>query len=111
MSKLPTLPELGRVVEVMNGRHRGMLSVVVGHEVDRFVWIADGDRRKVDAPKKKNVSHIRTTPHVAQEILDELTTHGKVTNARLRYVLAQYREERRETDGALEEGGLPNGER
>jgi large subunit ribosomal protein L14e len=110
MSKLPALPELGRIVQVTSGRDKGLLCVVVRQEVERFVWIADGDKRKADSPKKKNVTHIRTTKHLAHDALDELRTHGKVTNARLRNTLRQYRDERVEADGALEEGGLPNGE-
>jgi large subunit ribosomal protein L14e len=110
MSKSPSLPELGCIVEVTSGRDKGSLCVVVGYEGDRFVLMADGDKRKADSPKRKNVSHVRTTPYLAHGVLDDLRTHGKVTNARLRYVLRQHRDERREADGAVEEGGLPNGE-
>lgn len=110
MSKLPALPELGRIVEVTSGRDAGLVCVVVGHEADRFIRIADGETRKVEAPKKKNVAHVKTTPHMAHEVLDELRKHGRVTNAHLRHALRQYHLAREAAEGAFEEGGLPNGE-
>jgi large subunit ribosomal protein L14e len=111
MSKLPTLPEIGRIVEITRGRDRGLFCVVVGHEADRFVYVADGDKRKAERPKKKNVLHIRTTPHIAQVVLDEIAAHGKVTNAKLRHAIRQFESECRGTEEALAEGGVQNGER
>jgi large subunit ribosomal protein L14e len=111
MSKLPTLPELGRIVEVTRGRDRGLVCVVIGRDRDRFVFVADGDKRRADKPKKKNVLHVRNAPHIAHEVLDDLVKHGKVTNARLRHAVRLYLSGLEETVDALEEGGLPSGER
>lgn len=111
MSKLPTLPELGRVVEITRGRDKGLFCVVVGQEVDRFVYVADGDKRKAERPKKKNVLHVRNTSYIAHEVLDELSTHGKVTNAKLRHAIRQYESTRTETLETDAEGGMADGER
>lgn len=111
MSKLPTLPELGRIVEITRGRDRGLFCVVLGQEADRFVYIADGDKRKAEQPKKKNVLHVRTTSQLAQEVLDEISAHGKVTNAKLRHVLRQYASVRGEASEAFAKGGVQSGER
>lgn len=111
MSTLPTLPELGRVVEIMRGRDRGLTCIVVGQEADRFVFLADGDKRRAEKPKKKNVLHVRNTAHIAHEVLDELREQGKVSNAKLRYAVRVYLSVREETGKALAEGGVADGER
>ncbi|MCL6592420.1 MAG: KOW domain-containing RNA-binding protein [Alicyclobacillus sp.] len=108
MSK--SLPEIGRIVEITQGRDRGLYVVVIGHEPDRYVWVADGYKRKAEQPKKKNVSHVRATPYIAHEVVAELRDHGKVTNARLRHAIRQLLAELTGTQPVGEEGGLPDGE-
>lgn len=51
---------IGQVVRSKCGRDVGKYFVVVGKEND-FVFLADGDIRRVEAPKKKNIKHIQTT--------------------------------------------------
>lgn len=110
MPKLPTLPEIGRIVEVTSGRDRGLIAVVVGQEADRFVFIADGSKRPVDRPKKKNVLHVRSTPDLSREVLEEIQQRGNPTDAKLRYAVNQYLASRElNSDGT--EGDLLNGER
>ncbi|MCL6548110.1 MAG: KOW domain-containing RNA-binding protein [Alicyclobacillus sp.] len=111
MSRRPTLPDVGRIVEITRGRDRGTFAVVLGFEADRFVLVADGDKRKVEKPKKKNGLHVRSTPYVAQEVLEALQTQGKVTNARLRHALRQFEQQVHPPAGdGTEEGGVPDGE-
>ena len=38
----PEVPQVGRIVEVVQGRDRGLIVVVVGYVPDRYVLIADG---------------------------------------------------------------------
>lgn len=82
-------PEVGRVVEVIRGRDSGLLAVVVGRDPARFVWIADGDKRRAEKPKRKNVLHVRCLAMVAEEIVQEMEKQGRITNARIRHVLKQ----------------------
>lgn len=110
MSRHPILPEVGRIVEIMRGREAGTFGVVIAHDGDRFVLVADGDRRKVDRPKRKNVIHLRSTPEVAQEIADAASGRGKLTNARVRYALRRYQQAIGMVSEATQEGGVPNGQ-
>lgn len=103
------LPELGQIVEVVRGRDRGICCVVVAQQPDRYVWIADGHKRKAERPKKKNVLHLRKVPHVAREVRDAFQRTGKVTNAELRYALRSLAEGTQ--SGTNEEGGRQGGER
>jgi len=104
------LPEIGTVVEVIQGRDRGLFAVVIGHSERRFVIIADGHTRRADKPKKKNVMHVRSTSYLAHEVVEALRADGKITNARLRHALRLYQELRGGTSEGIEEGGVLNGE-
>ncbi|SFJ38606.1 KOW domain-containing RNA-binding protein [Thermoflavimicrobium dichotomicum] len=83
-------PKLGQIVRVLRGREAGAYAIVIGFEEPHFVWLADGDQRKVDRPKKKNVKHIQPTHVVNEEIARVLKDVGRVPNAMLRYALNQY---------------------
>jgi ribosomal protein L14E/L6E/L27E len=74
----------------LRGRDAGNFAVVVGFEEPHFVLLADGNKRKIDRPKKKNLKHIQVTNTIDQEIADSIKSHGRVNNARLRYALNQY---------------------
>ncbi len=50
----------GKVVLSSAGRDKGKLFVVLGAD-GRYVYVADGKKRKMCAPKKKNIRHIRST--------------------------------------------------
>lgn len=111
MPKLPTLPEVGRIVEVTSGRDRGLIAVVVGQEADRFVLIADGSKRPVEKPKKKNVLHVRSTRDLSLEVLEEIQQRGTPTDAKLRYAVSQYLVSREQNSDGSGEGDQLNGER
>jgi ribosomal protein L14E/L6E/L27E len=83
-------PRLGQIVRVLRGREAGAYAIVVGYDGDGFVLLADGDRRKMDRPKKKNLKHIQVTNTVNQEVADALQKFGRVNNAKLRYALNQF---------------------
>ena len=111
MSRTFELPEVGQIVEILRGRDRGAFAVVIGHEVDRYVLIADGDKRKTENPKKKNVLHLRKMQQASQDVADAVAREGRVTNAKLRYAMRQFELLHGEkTDEGSQEGGLPYGE-
>jgi large subunit ribosomal protein L14e len=83
-------PRPGQIVRVLRGRDAGRHMIVVGFVEPHFVLLADGDERKMDRPKKKNVKHIQITNTVSEEIADAIKKFGRVNNARLRYALNQY---------------------
>ena len=52
---------LGKVVYSKNGRDKGTMFVVVGVVNERLVLLADGDLRKIENPKIKNIKHVQLT--------------------------------------------------
>lgn len=83
-------PQLGQIVEILQGRESGSLAVIIRIEDERFVWIADGRKRKFDRPKKKNRIHLRLYDTINTEVANSLRETGRVTNAKLRFALTKF---------------------
>ncbi len=80
---------IGIIVRSKAGRDKGDLFVVLKTEGE-FAFIANGELRKVDRPKKKKLKHLQKTGYVSEFIRNKLETMGKVTNSELRKALAEY---------------------
>ncbi|MFC0190548.1 KOW motif-containing protein [Fictibacillus aquaticus] len=93
MSEFELVPKLGQLVRINRGRDKNKLGVIVEILDERFVLIADGDKRKFDRAKRKNLNHLElqdfTSPEVARSILET----GRVTNGKLRYAVAKFSDE------------------
>ncbi|WP_059048899.1 KOW domain-containing RNA-binding protein [Paenibacillus senegalimassiliensis] len=83
-------PQIGQLVKVLKGRDAGAIYVIIGIVDDRFVWIADGNKRKFDQPKRKNAQHLELLPIVSSEIVHNLQETGRVTNGKLRHAVVVY---------------------
>lgn len=70
--------EVGMVVKAIAGKECGGLYAVVRTN-EKYVFIADGKKRKLESPKRKNPKHLRSTDHIV-EIND-------MTDKKLRIVL------------------------
>ena len=73
--------EKGRVVKAAAGRDKGSYFVITEME-ENYVFIADGKRRKLSLPKRKNLKHLRFTDNVLE--LNDMT------DKKLRNVLSRY---------------------
>ena len=67
----------GSVVRAKAGRDKDKFFVVLRIE-NGFAFIADGRRRKCEAPKRKNLIHLERTNTVLSETMD---TNRKLRNA------------------------------
>ena len=56
---------VGQIVFSKSGRDKGLPFVVCIIE-DNFVYLIDGNLRKMENPKKKNVIHIQKTNHMTE---------------------------------------------
>ncbi len=75
---------VGTVVKAKAGRDKEGFFVVVKSE-DGWVFIADGKRRKVESPKKKNPIHLTVT--------NTVLSHSMDTNRNIRKALRDFRED------------------
>lgn len=52
--------EKGQIVKSIAGRDKDRFFVVMNADGE-FVWLADGDLRKLEKPKQKKIMHVRPT--------------------------------------------------
>ncbi len=83
-------PRLGQFVRVTQGRDTDQYAVVVRIADEKFVWIADGDKRKFDRAKRKNILHLHFYKAHSPEVENSLGETGRVTNGKLRYALTYF---------------------
>lgn len=76
--------QIGRLVCSMKGRDRGRFYLVVGIEDESRVRVADGDVRKVENPKRKNVKHLKFYDIIAGEVADKNLNGRRIANADVR---------------------------
>lgn len=76
--------QLGQLVYSTAGRDKGRAFFVVALSGDSFAYLADGDLRKIERPKKKNIKHVRMTKMSAPGIVKKLQNNEKISNAELR---------------------------
>lgn len=86
-------PEIGQIVRVTHGREQNQVAVIIKIIDDRFVLLADGDKRKYDRPKRKNLNHLEGTPFISKEVRESLLETGRVSNGKLRFAVAKYERE------------------
>ena len=79
--------EVGRVVLSTAGRDKDGLFLITEVIDGEYVYIADGDVRRLSAPKKKKVKHLWLKPVILEGIADKLKTGKKVFDAELRGAL------------------------
>lgn len=108
MNEAESSPRIGQVVRVLQGREAEQYMIIIEVVDDRFVLLADGEKRKYDRPKKKNVHHIEFSDFVSPEVQNSLLETGRVTNGKLRFALSKFVNEE---VTALEKGDQLDGER
>ncbi|MFC3040901.1 KOW motif-containing protein [Virgibacillus xinjiangensis] len=93
MNEDDSIPLIGQVVRIMQGREAGQYAIIIKVVDDRYVLLADGEKRKYDRPKKKNISHIELMDYTSPEVQNSLLETGRVTNGKLRYAIAKFADE------------------
>jgi large subunit ribosomal protein L14e len=101
-------PRIGQFVLITQGRDANQYAVIIEILDDRFVLLADGDKRKFNNPKKKNINHLEFFDCVSPEVQSSIIETGRVTNGKLRFALTKFVNEQ-VTD--LKKGELFDGER
>ncbi|MDD2620271.1 MAG: KOW domain-containing RNA-binding protein [Syntrophomonadaceae bacterium] len=60
---------IGKIVYSKTGRDKGRMLIVVEVVNERQVLVADGEWRKIENPKMKNVKHLQWTKNKAEDII------------------------------------------
>ena len=78
---------LGTVVYSKAGRDVDRKFIIMDIIDKDYVYICDGDLRKVEKPKKKKIRHLMFTEIVAEGIRQSLMSNVGVSNSQLRKFL------------------------
>ncbi|WP_102029429.1 KOW domain-containing RNA-binding protein [Salirhabdus sp. Marseille-P4669] len=90
MSESESSPRIGQIVRIVQGREVGQFAVIIEVVNERFVLLADGEKRKFDTPKKKNIQHVELFDYISPEVRNSLLETGRVTNGKLRFALSKF---------------------
>lgn len=75
---------IGFLAYSLAGHDKGKIYLVV-EETQNYVYVADGQIRLIDTPKKKNKKHIQIIKKI-----DRCTDIPSMTNERIKYIIKQY---------------------
>lgn len=78
---------LGKVVQSKSGRDKEQNFIIVEVIDSNYVYISDGDLRKIEKPKKKKLKHLILSNVEASEIRDLLENGKNVSNSKIRKFL------------------------
>jgi ribosomal protein L14E/L6E/L27E len=84
----PPVLRIGQLVFSKAGRDRGRPFLVYRVSDEGFVYVVDGDLRRVARPKRKNVRHLQPTQKVALELATKIESGKPPTDAEVRRALA-----------------------
>lgn len=76
--------EVGRIAVSKAGRDSGRMFMILQVIDEQYVYIADGDLRKLDHPKKKKLKHLGLREQVLDGIAEKLKQGTKVFDAEVR---------------------------
>ncbi|WP_434578447.1 RNA-binding protein [Thermoanaerobacterium thermosaccharolyticum] len=82
---------IGRIVKSKAGRDKNRIFVIVGVADEKHVFIADGDLRKIEKPKKKKLIHLQKYNEVDETIREKILKGETVTNAEIMDALKQFK--------------------
>ena len=75
--------KIGQIVYSTQGRDKGDYYIVLTAS-SKSLFVADGKYKKINKPKKKNITHLQKTPVVITEIAQKLS-EGKKINDQMIY--------------------------
>jgi len=79
----------GQVVYSKAGHDKGKPFIVFDCK-ENYLYLVDGDSRKLEKPKKKKIIHVQAVNFVDDEINEKLTNNLYIDDAQIRKVLKAY---------------------
>lgn len=77
---------IGQIVISKAGRDKGKTFVIMGF-TNEYVYLTDGNIRKVDKPKKKKIKHIQKTNIIEETVQNKLSNDLKISNSEIRKII------------------------
>lgn len=80
----------GKIVYSKAGRDRGKFFIVIDRLDNEYVSICDGNKRRLDKPKRKKIKHLNITDAEAESIIEKINSSKKITNSDIRKSLHEF---------------------
>ena len=71
---------LGQLAKSIAGRDKGRYMVIIDIIDENYVYVVDGDLRRVENPKKKKIKHLQMLNKRADLIAEKLAKKRKIKN-------------------------------
>ena len=81
----------GQLVCSKAGHDKGKIYVIVNIE-NEYLYLADGEIRKKDNPKKKKIKHIQPTKYIDEDICKKIAGNN-VTDEEIKRVIKLYKKQ------------------
>lgn len=81
--------QVGQIVKSKAGRDKDRYFIIIEAQ-DEYVYVVDGDLRKLEKPKAKKKKHMQPVNVVVQELKEQMDQGYKVSNADIRKALELY---------------------
>lgn len=79
----------GKLAVSKSGHDKGQLFVVIGED-DRYLFLADGNLKSLEKPKKKNRKHVQVIKNVPKAVDDILSQSVPVKNLEIKRAIKLY---------------------
>lgn len=80
---------IGCFAQSLAGRDQGTTYVIIGADAE-YVYLVDGRRRTVEAPKKKKRKHVQISAQRDEEIALKCCRQAKIVNEEIKSALKRY---------------------
>ena len=84
--------KIGQIVKSKAGRDKDRVFIICSILDEQFVFVCDGDLRKLNSPKKKKVKHLMIYNTVLTEFADKLQGNENLDDAYVRKVLSPFKQ-------------------
>ncbi len=79
----------GQVVYSKKGRDKGKPFIIYDFN-EEYVFLTDGDLRKIENPKKKKLMHVQMTKYIDNDLKKKLDENLYLNNADIKKALKAY---------------------
>jgi ribosomal protein L14E/L6E/L27E len=87
------VPFKGEICLSLQGRDKGNFYFILQAESDGYVLVADGDRKTLSCPKRKNLKHLELLNKCEKDYGLDFSS-GKVFDSHLAFALKRFKQER-----------------
>lgn len=80
---------IGRIVYSKAGRDKDKYFMILDVLNDEFVYLVDGDLRRLEKPKKKKIKHLIFTDKICEEVKDIILKGKRLNDSAIRKSLVE----------------------